>query len=190
MILPLTRGNENYNAINVFAFLNFFFQLFSLYQQKNFIIHHFLLIIKLIFRIKNKRCCLISKNINEKISLLAGATNEIVIAIILTVLNIAIFGKTVRYPLFDLGENKKDTFCKKSLEKDVFIGVENLCFIFAINFFFFAYLILKMKDKQKSKFLWKMENYSILVKIFYLVEIYALIDFNFQFYLELYLINK
>lgn len=192
IVLPLTRDNGL--TLSVLSYLNFFFQISSLYKQRNFILH----IITSIFLKNCKGNCifkltrLFQKNIvNQNLfSTIAGSTNEVMITITFALINVLIFGKTINYPLFDLGEIKQDVVCRRNFENEVTLGVEKLLFLFVINFIFFIYLILKMKDKKKSKFQWKIESYDLLIKTFYYVIIYTFIDFNFQFYLYLYLLKN
>ena len=186
LILPLLRENDK--SVRVFGFLNFCLQIFSLYKRQNFFLYNFYRLLKLFFSLKQSkfRC-----NENEELILnLAGSTNEVMIAITITIMNIIIFGKTYKYPSFTIGENKKNSFCRKKLEIEVTIGAENLCFLFIINCFFFLYLIMQMKDKRRSVFSWKIENYNVFTKTLYFIMIYAFIDSNFQYYLYLFLLDK
>ena len=192
IVLSLTRKQGVF--INVFSFINFFLQLFSLYERESFsskILQHAFFLCKYIFKLKNKRYCkLLSSNIdNELASTIAGSTNELMISISLVILNIIISEKSLFYPIYLLKDSSVNVICKTNLVKYVSIGAENLCFLFAINFFYFLYLIMKMKDKQRTKFSWKMENYNLLCKSIYFILIYAYIDVSFQFYLYLDLIN-
>lgn len=189
--LPLTRKNGA--LIDIFSFLNFSVQLFSLYKQKNFVISTlrsafaFLLYF---FRMDKKKCNVDSKKADQKLSsTIAGSTNGVIYYLIFVVLSILVTKKTFRYPQYDLNTNNNGKYCKKEvLVKNINIGPENLCFLFLINFFFFLYLILKMKDKKKSKFLWKTEQYHIFIKILYYILFYAFVDTGLQFYLYLDLI--
>lgn len=189
IVLPLTRGNGL--ATSSLAFLNFFLQITSFYKQKNLFLHK----ICSFFEKKYKKSCPIFKifrgNINDDVSsIIAGSTNELVISMTSVLINIKIFGKTIRFPTFDVGQSKKNSFCKKFIGDVYEIGVENVCFLFGINFFLFLYLILKMKDDNRTTFKWKIESYGVLMKTYYNIMIYFLIDLDFQFYLYLYLIGK
>lgn len=47
-----------------------------------------------------------------------------------------------------------------------------------------------MKDKRKIKFLWKLEDYGFLIRIYYIILTQTNVEANLQFYLYLYLMNK
>lgn len=185
----MEKGNGK--IITFFAFINFVLQLLSLYKQKNFIFHQILGVFVGNCRGFFPSVQVFKRNNHPDLSsIIAGSTNEVVIAMTITLINFLIFEKPVRYPVFDLGLLSKNELCKQNLDKEVKFSGEALCFLFGSNFFLFLYLILKMKDKRRTKFRWKFESYGLFMKTYYFIMLYFLIDINFQFYLYLYLLNK
>lgn len=123
-------------------------------------------------------------------SIQAGLTNEVMYVITFTILNVIIFNRAFQFTIFEYQNKKIKEFCAISFDNIVTFIPQNLCILFAINFFYFFYLIVKMKDDRKIKFFWKSENYNFLIRIYSLVLIQAYADHNFQFYLYLNLMDK
>ena len=184
-LLPIVYSNEK--QIQFFAIFNFSAQLISLYLQENIFLHYISIIVdflkdKMTKHSKNK------KNNNTEInSMIAGLTNEAMHAIIFASMNIIIFNRNFEGWLY---ENLRiQGTCFTNFDNLIIFIPQNLCILCAINFFYFFYLIMQMKDDGKIKFLWKLEEYNFFVRIYYIVLIQVYADRNFQFYLSLYLIQ-
>ena len=176
--------------IELFAIFNFCTQLFSLYSQGNIILHYFLILMNFLKpKNKQKEKKKIQKD-SEINSMIAGLVNESIYIITFTILNIIIFDRTFQFSFYDYGTKKMKDFCVTSFDKLVTFIPINLFLLFAINFSYFVYMIFKMKSCEKTKFLWKTENYSLLIRIYSLVLFQGNADMNFQFYLYLNLINE
>ena len=102
-------------------------------------------------------------------------------------LNILIFNKNFQTSYYL--PNQMVGNCFTQLNKFFTFLPHNLCILFAINFFYFFFLLMKMKDNGKIKFFWKLEDYNYFIRIYSIVLIQVYADRNFEFYRSLNLIK-
>ena len=187
-MFSIVYNEEKY--IHIFAILNFTTQLLSLYMQNNIFWHYCCQLIKF-FKKKKDKVSENKKDDNFEIkAIIAGLTNESMYGITFTLLNIIIFNKTFQFSLYDYGPKKDKNFCLMDFDGLVSFNPQNLCLLFTINFFYFFYLLYKLKDDKKIKFIWKMEDYSFPIRIFSIILFQGNADIHFQFYMYLNLLDK
>jgi hypothetical protein len=188
--LPIVQiEQKNFILLQLFAILNFTLQLLSLYSKDSFIWE----LLNKIFAFFKERRPVQTKTIqndSEIKSILAGITNEAVYVLFFTSLNISIFQRTFHWPSFDYGSKKAKRFCTISFENIITFNPQNIFILFAINFFYFFYLILPIKDQKKAKFSWKLDDHTFLTRIWSAILFQGQADVNFQYYIYLYLLGK
>ena len=174
--------------MQIFAIFNFSSQMISLYVQSNIFWHYFCYLLNFLKRNHDNKY---SKNTNSEIkSIIAGLTNESIYAITFTILKVIIFNRTFNFTIYEYGPKNFKKFCVTSFDNLVSFIPQNIFLLFAINFFYFLYLIMKMKDDGKVRFLWKTEEFTLLIRIYSIVLIQGIADINFQFYLHLQLLKQ
>lgn len=172
--------DEEEDYVKFFAIFNFSAQLISLYLQENFILRCFWSLINFFKCKKRKKLKEEKINYSEIKSIIAGLTNEAMYGITFAVMNILIFNRSMQ--LF----RYKNLNCFVNFDANFVLFIpQNLCVLFAINFFYFFYRIFKMKDDGKIKFLWKLEDYSFVIRIYVIAIFQAYADHSFLFYMFL-----
>lgn len=182
--LPLIQMQSEVSIL--FGIGNFIFQIITLYKKKNFILDFMIKILNYFFR-KKLPFKLITHDsaLNENLkSIIAGSTNEMVIAFTLYLLNITIFKRTLLFEDIDFGNNALNK-CKLRLVDKFELKIEMVLLLFGINFFVFVFLVFEMKDEGKVEMRWKMESYNWMFRGVLIVMFCFVIDVNFQFFLFL-----
>ena len=187
IILPVILMEDRFTQI--FGIFNFSVQLLSLYLQENLFVHY---IMKIRTFFKNSKDHKKNrKNFGLKIkSIIAGSTNEVVYSITFSIINVLIFNKTIGLAIYSFDTDDNPFLCKLNFENFISFNPENLCLIFAINLFYFLYLVTEILDKRKVKFLWKLESYWFPIKIYHFILFQVYVDDNFQYFLYLSLLKK
>ena len=166
--------------VQMFAIFNFSAQLISLYLQENVLLRYFCSLINFLRCKKNQKQKEKKISYSEIKSIIAGLTNEAIYVITFAVMNIIIFNRTMQLIKIE------NLFCVIYWNSDfVIFNPQNLCVLFAINFFYFFYRIFQMKDDGKIHFLWKLEDYSFFVRVYVIAIFQGYADNSFFFYMYL-----
>ena len=159
--------------------------------QKNIFLYYLCILISSISKKRRDIETNINKQANSDIkSIIAGLTNETMYGITFTLLKIIIFDRTSQFSLYDYGPKIAKNFCVASFDDLATFTPQNLCILFAINFFYFFFLLYKLKDDKKIEFLWKREKYSFPIRIYLIILLQGNADIHFQFYMYLNLLDK
>ena len=107
--------------------------------------------------------------------------NEILIIVYLQLILMLSFRKFLVKLFFE-------TSCDFEIRKDIEIRLENIFIMFLMNLCL-AVCLIKRKNNP-LKLVWNMESYGAFFKIYYIMMLHFIVDFNLQYYLYVYNLKK
>lgn len=180
LIVPLVY--DGHYLENLFGMINFGYQLLSFYEE-NIILNLIKKILNFFFPYKSIG---LNSNFYEKKcqSFISGSSLEVTIILFLR-LAVIIYSKRFlsriqAYVFIGLVQN-----CSLILNETIIFLPENLLVLIGLNYLIFSFYVFKFNDKPSDDYVWKLESYNFIQKVYYILLFQFVCDIDLQFYFSL-----